>query len=263
MNKRLNLLLASFCLPLASQATVIVTPTEDGTILASNLAGPGISIVGGSESLSNNSSAIASGTFTGGISAGIGIDQGIILTTGEAASAAGPNQSDSTSGGGNQTELSFDFTTDTGDLFFSYVWASEEYNEYVNSQFNDTFSLEVDGVNVALIPGTTTPVQINTVNNGVNSGFYNDNDPSNGTPTPFDIEYDGFTSVFTAEALGLAPGTHSISFKVNDVGDSSYDSAVFIKAGSFSGNSPVPDGGGTLALLGLAVAGLRFVTKRN
>jgi hypothetical protein len=237
---------------------IAVTPTGDATTLANTILGGGVTILNPVYS----GVAEASGTFTGGLSAGIGIDQGIIMTSGWAAGAVGPNNSDGysigngTPGnanlsaliGGAQTNdaavLDFDFTTTGGDVFFNYVFASEEYNEYVYA-FNDVFGFFLDGVNIALIPGTTLPVSIDNVNGGKPLGtnashpeFYNNNDPSDGTPT-FDIQYDGFTDVFTAQVLGLTPGTHHIQLAIADALDYALDSAVFIQAGSFS-DEPTP-----------------------
>ncbi len=93
---------------------------------------------------------------------------------------------------------------------------------------------------MALIPGTSTPVAINTVNGGEPLGtdasypeYFNNNDLDNGG-IGFDIEYDGFTNVFTVKALGLGAGTHTMKLAIADVGDAQWDSAVFIEAGSFS-----------------------------
>ncbi len=55
-----------------------------------------------------------------------------------------------------------------------YVFASEEYPEYVGSSFNDVMAVFVDGQNCALVPGSQTPVSINTVNPGSNSQYYVD-----------------------------------------------------------------------------------------
>lgn len=210
--------------------------------------------------------ALASGSFTGGTSSGVGlgINSGLILTSGLAADAVGPNNSDGTSTGNgtlgdadlnglipqatrDAASLEFSFTTTTGELSFNYVFASEEYNEFVNSSFNDVFAFFLNGENIALIPGTDIPVSINNVNGGnplgVNasySQFYNNNDPSNGTPA-FNIEYDGFTDVFTASATGLTPNQeYTIKLAIADAGDSALDSAVFLEGGSFTGN-PDPD----------------------
>ena len=132
--------------------------------------------------------------------------------------------------------LEFDFVPEQDKVSFQYVFASEEYNEYVGS-FNNVFAFFLDGENIALIPETTTPVSIHNVNNDNNSEFYNDNNPSDlGTPTPFSIEYDGFTVVLTAVANVEAGVPHHIKLAVADTSDSILDSAVFLAASSFVGN---------------------------
>lgn len=255
-----------------------VTPSTDGNALANSLVTnfPGVSIsnvnfVGGPTS---------AGFFTDGLSSGIGLEEGIILTSGDATLAPGPNNSDSATGtfngagdadldalvGGSTndaTTLEFDITTTTGDIFIQYVFASEEYNEYVNSSFNDVFGFFVDGVNIALIPNTNTPVAINNINNGVNSGLYNDNDPSD-TNTPFNIQYDGFTNVFNATATGLTPGqTYTLKLSIADTADSILDSAVFISAVADVPPPPptgMPEPG---AVVGLAALGLLGATLKR
>ena len=255
--KRTKLLSLLLCLsPLAAvEAALIVNPSDNGTTLTNSILGSGITLVG---TPTYSATSGASGTFSGGFSAGIGIDAGLILTTGQASSAPGPNNSASTSGAGGTTSLTFDFTTTGGDLFFNYFFASEEYNEYVGSGFNDSFQFILDGNNIALIPSTTTPVTINNVNLGSNSAYYNDN-TGGGT----NIQYDGFTDVFQAVALGLTAGTHTIQLIIADVGDENYDSAVFIQGNSFSDTpTSVPDGGSTFMLLSGAVAGLGMLRRK-
>ena len=247
---------------LPAHAALVVTPTNSGAVLAGAIAGSGVTINPLSISYSGANSG-ASGLYSGGTSAGIGINSGVILTTGNAAGAPGPNNSDSYTGSGSTTSLSFQFTTTGGDLFFNYVFASDEYTEYAGSGFNDTFKLFVDGVNIAIVPGTgSTPVEINTVNHFSHSALFNNNDPSFGPP-PYNIQYDGFTDVFQAQALGLSAGTHTMQFLIADVGDSAYDSAVFVQANSFSDTPTptVPDGGMTLALLGSSLFGLAVLRR--
>lgn len=239
-----------------AQATVLVTPTNNANTLANTILGSGITI----NNATYTGALQASGTFTGGNSAGIGIDNGIILTTGKATAAAGPNNAGNTSnsnvtpgdpqlntlvtnGTNDAASLNIDFTTNGGSLFFNYVFASEEYNEFTNSSFNDVFGFFLDGKNIALVPGTTTPVSINNVNGGnpfgtnaTNPSLYINNPPGSGA---YDIQYDGFTKVLTAQAEGLAPGTHNIKLAIADTADTSFDSGVFIQANSFS-NQPVP-----------------------
>lgn len=263
-----------------------ITPTADGNALANTILGSGITLsnvtfVGGT-----GSPLFSAGTFTDGLSSGIGIDKGIILTSGDVTLAPGPNNNDGATGNlglagdsdlnslipgfttNDATILQFDFETTTGDVFFKFAFGSEEYNEYVGSSFNDVFGFFLDGTNIALIPGTTTPVAINNINNGSNAAFYNDNDPSNGTPTPFNIQYDGFTDVFTASATGLAPGKHTIKLAIADAGDFILDSAVFIEAGTFSGDDggngqKVPEPSSTLGILALGILGGSTLLRRK
>lgn len=66
-----------------------VSTTSDPNVLVNNILGSGLTAVGGSPTYSGD--AVAAGTFTGGISSGIGIDSGILFSTGAAADAVGPN----------------------------------------------------------------------------------------------------------------------------------------------------------------------------
>jgi hypothetical protein len=260
---------------------ITVTPTNDATVLVNTLLGPGISLVGAP---TLTSGPVSAGTFTDGTASGIGIQSGILLTSGSAALVGNSNTLDGAtgnfSGAGDSdltalvgtathdaTSLNFNFTTTSGDLFFNFVFASEEYNEFTNSSFNDVFGFFVDGTNIALLPGTTTPISINNVNGGnplgtnaTNPAFFHNNDLSDGGPF-FNLEYDGFTDVFTVSALGLGAGSHTIKLAIADTTDFILDSGVFIEAGSFSPTGPpitVPDAGnslllvllGTLALIG-------------
>ncbi|MEB3169598.1 MAG: choice-of-anchor L domain-containing protein [Synechococcaceae cyanobacterium] len=195
-----------------------------GSITITEAAGPG----NGSVGFFNN----------GGSS--IGINSGVILTSGYISNAPGPNNTSSATGPGQLSRISFDFVAVSPGISWNYAFASEEYEEYVGSSFNDFFRLELNGKNLALIPGTNTDVRINNVNQLSNSSFYVSNYPP-GAAAPYDIQYDGFTIPLTAKATGLTLGsTYNVSFTVSDVGDSAFDSAVMIAANSvsFPGGSP-------------------------
>jgi len=266
-------------------AALVVTETNNANTLVTNILGPGITVVG---TPTYTGADTASGTFTGGASAGISIPAGILLTSGKAGGAVGPNDLDNyTANNGlagdaqltalipgysthDATSLEFTFTSAGGDLYFNYVFASEEYNEFTNSSFNDVFGFFLDGVNIALIPGTSTPVSINNVNGGnplgtgaSNPALYNNNDPSDGVPV-FDIQYDGFTDVFQAKVLGLSAGNHTIKLAIADAGDWVLDSGVFIQGGSFSDQptEPIPEPG-TMMLLGSGLAGLASYGRKR
>lgn len=262
-----------------------VIPTGDAGQLVNEILGAGITV----SNLQYNGGSYASGTFTDG-SDSIGMETGVILTTGTATDAEGPNSvGNITTDNGlpgdsdlnslipgyttyDATILEFDFVFDSGyggDLYFNFAFASDEYNEFTNTSFNDVFGFFIDGVNYAVLPGTSTPISINTVNGGgpsylgelpvSNPEFYNNND--NGV---FDIEYDGFTDVFLAEILGLDSGTHHISMAIADAGDHVLDSAVFIQGGTFSDTptNPVPEPS-TFILLGTGLLGLAKASRKK
>lgn len=191
------------------------------------------------------------GYFSSGVP-GLDFDKGIILSTGDVLDAPGPNLSGSTgtayySDGDDDLEdivgdetndasvLEFDFIPASDTLKFEYVFASDEYPEYANTSFNDVFAFLLSGgpeaydnVNVALIPGTAIPVTINNVNDEDYPQYYVDNEYG------ANIEYDGMTVTLTATKLVTHCETYHIKLAVADVGDASYDSAVFLKANSFT-----------------------------
>lgn len=213
-----------------------------------------------------------------------GFSRGIILSTGNVADAPGPNSDTdigtelegqvndpdlSLAGSGDifdRSGLEFDFIPLQPTVTFRYVFASEEYCEFVGAAFNDIFGFFISGpglngpfsdgaVNVATIPGTNQPVSINNVNFATNSSFYLDNEfPSvrniancgggSATGPRFDvIEYDGQTVVLTATIELQTCQTYHIRLLVGDVEDGDLDSAVFLEAGSF-------DLGGSVSLAG-------------
>ncbi|MCI5217817.1 MAG: hypothetical protein D3914_01150 [Candidatus Electrothrix sp. LOE2] len=202
----------------------------------------------------------SAGMFSEG-SVAIGFDKGIILSSGNIANVIGPNQQDGITQDNalagdadldalagystyDATVLEFDFIVDSvpgvtlATVSFQYVFASDEYNEYVNKGVNDVFGFFVNGNNIALIPDTNTPISIDTVNSTVNSNFYINNDLQDGGGS-IDTEMDGLTTVLTASVKVVPGETNHIKLAVADVGDSILDSNVFFKLGSFIGQKLV------------------------
>lgn len=214
------------------------------------------------------------GSFNGS-NCNIGMAAGVILATGNINAALGPNNSGSFSlGGGNLNAgdadllavsqasnpnindindaavLEFDFIPQGDSLRFDFVFASEEYLEFVNS-VNDVFGFFISGpgingpygnnaINIALIPGTNQPVTIDDVNSTVNSAFYVIN--GDGFTAPFNsnthfVQYDGFTVPMTARAQVQCGQPYHIKIAVGDASDAVWDSAVFLQAGSFTSNA--------------------------
>lgn len=238
----------------APAAAIVTTSSSSGLALAQSLAGNGFNIVNASLTTDTQN-----GFFTDG-AAGTGIAQGVVLTTGSLGCVASSNTQNGCSGSGAGSTLSVNFTLDGDQLFFNYVFASEEYNEYVNS-YNDSFQLLLDGVNIAKLPNGQD-VSINNVNLNVNSQYYRNNGwdgPSLNLP----IEFDGLTTVLTASATGLTAGVHNLSFVISDQGDTSYDSAVFIQGGTVGNTvTPVPEPA-MIGLFGFGALGLGLTRRRK
>ena len=128
-----------------------------------------------------------------------------------------------------QAEFQFGDGTIGGDLFLELTFASEEYNE-INGQ--DVVAVLVDGVNVALVPGTLNPIRSSTINSTTNSQLFYNNDPSDGGKYLRQTSLDGFTAPLLLSALGLAAGPHTLKIVVADVANQLTDSAIFIRSAS-------------------------------
>ena len=184
----------------------------------------------------------------------MGFNNGLLMTTGSIAFAPGPN----TNGASGQANalpgdpllntlipgystndasiLEFDFIPFADTLLgFQYVFGSEEYPEFVGSNFNDVFGFFITPqggtpINLATLPGSNTVVSINSVNQNDNSAFYNDN--TNGQV----LEYDAYLNplqIFTP----VTPNTvYHFKIAIADAGDYIFDSGVFLQAASFMGD---------------------------
>lgn len=236
--------------------TALVVQDLTGGLTATDLAN---ALVGTGVSISNvvfTGDDAGAGGFSGGTGI-IGFEEGIILSSGSVLDVVGPNVLDNvtteflTAGDSDLDTLSgfnthdavvleFDFVPDADQLFFTYVFTSDEYNEFVNTQFNDVFAFFVNGANCAIVGGSD-PVSINTINNGNPYGspptshpeLYLNNDLDDGGGT-IDTEMDGLTVPLNCASAVNANVTNHIKLAIADASDFQLDSAVFIQAGSLT-----------------------------
>ena len=186
---------------------------------------------------------------------------GIILSTGKATSAIGPNSSivseGSTSWAGdsdlqnalgvsntiNATVLEFDFTPITNKISFDYIFSSEQYLSNPSASqcgYTDGFAFLLKPAgsstyqNLAVVPGTSIPVTVNNVRGSgticppANAAYF---DAFNGTNHP--TNFNGQTVIMKAEADVISGTTYHIKLVIADQGNNLYDSAIFLGGGSF------------------------------
>ena len=257
---------------MAFSQSVVVSNTQTPTQLINNvLLGMGVTAsnitINGSPLNANNAQGnVVSFTNT---NPAFPISSGLLLTTGNAIAAQGPNNSTNLSNNlpatasvasdphlnilaagtvTNGVVLEFDFIPTGDTLNFRYIFGSEEYPEFSPSTFNDAFGLFLwgpgitgpyalagyaNGANIATIPGGI-PVTINNVGDASNTAYYVFND--NGSTYGNAIQYDGTTVLLTAAASVQCNQTYHIKLAISNVSDQAYDSGVFLEANSFSSN---------------------------
>ncbi|MCF8236761.1 MAG: choice-of-anchor L domain-containing protein [Saprospiraceae bacterium] len=271
--KDMNTWLSSFCMSCKSASSIgkryDVSPNSNAEYLIKEVfIGGGCFDVSGVTSIG---AAGGLGEFSDG--GPIGIESGVIMASGNVTNSQGPNNSGSAGNSFGQpgdpdltlisnqntfdaTGIEFDFQPTIPHIEFKYAFASEEYPEYVCAGFNDVFGFFISGPgisgafsnnsdNIAWIPGTFIPVGINTVNPGVAGAFGN---PANcmgkgslnysqyyvDNTGGQELQYDGWTTVFTAEIDVEICAQYHIKLVVADAGDGIFDSAVFLEANSFN-----------------------------
>lgn len=222
--------------------------TDDGVTaqqLAEWISAPGDTVV----NATFTGAPKARGIFGQGLTTGLPIDSGVILSTGIIGDAKGPNDvgnKTSINGFGADADLNnliagssedaavleFDVITQSGTLSFDYIFASEEYLEWVYLTKNDTFAIFVNGENIAWAPGTSDQtIAVDNIHSGLRPEYFTHNE----NPPVFNLQYDGFTTAeghpYLSASVNVSPGTpHHIKIVIADVGDPFWDSAVFIKA---------------------------------
>lgn len=254
------------------KAQLSVTQGQTPTQYVNSLIGSGVQVLNVTYSGTANTQL---GNFNG-TGSNIGLPSGVIMSSGDAADAAGsesgidastnvdgvsgPSDPDLALISGNTIHdasvLEFDIVPLCDTISIFYVFASEEYPDYVCANVNDAFGFFVSGpgiagpfsngaVNIATVPGTNTQVSINTVNPGVAGAFgsaatCNAIDPNWATYNTYytsnagglnDVEYGGFTVPMEAKIAVTPCDTYHVKLAIGDGGDNIFDSAVFLEQG--------------------------------
>lgn len=247
------MLLSLLLYSLSGKSQLLVDPSLSADSLAQLISGEGVKIFNTQVDCGTN----GFGKYDA-VNTNLGVNSGLLITTGTVQNAVGPNSAGNTSthwsnpyNGNPHTytlldnysgrttyeycEFEFDIIPQGDTIRFDFVFASEEYEEWVGSQFNDVFGFFISGPgivpdagagiykNIALLPDGTTPVTINDVNQNINTTYYQNN---NGGPH---VEYDGFTQGLTAISRVTPCQTYHLKLVVADASDKIYDSGVFIE----------------------------------
>ncbi len=263
--KKIILLLAAIVSSTLSFAQIEYTnsPPFDAEMFAERLAGYGVDVFNAELTCGDSSSAY----FWNGSTTNLGMESGIVLTTGTTEIAFSPNTVGDASGSGgvgsyliedflasnlicfvgtfNACILEFDFIAYSDEINLNYIFGSEEYPEYVGSSFNDIFLVLIEGSpeyppemsaferNIAIIPdGSGVNVGINYLNFGSYAHLYQDNEEDDY------IQYDGQTVRLPANAKVTPGNTYHLSFMIADVGDALFDSGLFLEENSLQSNVP-------------------------
>ncbi len=231
-----------------------ITPTITTSTLQSTLAGSASGSTVSNVTITSNVSGKGISVGTSGVgtftNAGGFPGDGIVLRTGTLNS-----RTVSTGGGGSSpnfdiTTVEFDVKPQYNSFGLNYSFFSWEYREYVGTAYNDNIDiiitgpgLPVAGVNLASLPNTTTPIQINTINETTNSSFFFKAGctliacpaPNDSTAAGAEFTMDGGTvPLKNFTALVQAGQTYHVKATINDVADSLKDSQAYFNT-LFSG----------------------------
>lgn len=250
-----------YCIAGSSQLTIDKT-TYSLQQLVENVLINNPDVVVSNVTLAGNADQIA---YFNGASTNLGINSGVVLSSGDVIDAVGPNNQ---AGKGTDLQtniadidleilssnfsfdavtLEFDFVPNGNFINFNFVFASEEYLEFINSSVNDAFGFFISGPNItgsyslnseniALIPNTNTPITIDNVNNLSNSQYYiNNGDGFSGAQFSDSaiIQADGLTTKLTASRFVECGETYHLKIALADMGDGILDSWVYLEEGSF------------------------------
>jgi hypothetical protein len=228
---------------MATGAEIGYNANASALAMANEIFGSGVTVNSATYSGPTNSSAIYSnGNLTGGVAPS---NNGVILSTGNVQSFTQSNGDPNRSGGtstntNNSTDNNAAFNSLTGGTSYDAVWldvnftptgntmkmtfvfASEEYPEYINSSFNDAVGVWINGTLVPVTVGNGK-VSVNNVNGSTQESLF-----INNTNDAYNTEMDGFTAKLTLTIPVNAGVPNTIRIGIADGGDSGWDSNLLI-----------------------------------
>ena len=284
MKRKLPIIFSLFLLVICQQSLAQMTldkttPYDSPTWLIDNiLLGGGV--VASNHSYQGDSMQIG---FFNAINTNLGLDSGIVMATGDidlldpnftgfgtnppnmvtdpdlltVANSVPPliGQTFVVSSINDVARLEFDFIPTSDTVKFRYVFGSQEYFGFENSQYNDVFGFFLSGpgiagpytngaINLAIVPGSNPalPITISSIHNGGAGGMFspiNDQYFVDNSALTTIADADGFTTVFTAIAVVQCGQPYHIKLAIADGSDQGLSSYVWLEAGSFT--SPTLD----------------------
>lgn len=232
---------------MATGSELNINTSASALTMANAIFGDGVVVVGATYS----GSSYSSGTYSGGNATSPGVlpgNTGVILSTGYASSFTqsngDPNRSSSTGSntGGQDNNSDFNaiagartydasyltttFIPTTNVMTIQFVFSSEEYPEYANSQFNDVVGVWSNGVHIP-ISVTQSAASVTEINPNENINLYRDN-----TSDQYNTEMDGFTVTMTLTIPVNAGVVNTLRIGIADTSDSNYDSNLLIAGNS-------------------------------
>jgi large repetitive protein len=209
-------------------------------------------LLGDTAGLSNITIAATGNTLAYGIfnNDPFNLGTGIALSTGKvsdltSANTGNKSTSFSSVGAGGvfdpvKLKIEFDADSSASQVFFEYIFGSEEFIDYSGSTVNDAFILKLNGVNLAKL-SNGSDVTINNLTPSQTPSTWNSdyiNNPVGTGPLQDKVTLDGYTKNLQFIGNLIANGHNVLEIQLNDVGDSAFDSAVFLKGGSLGVTSP-------------------------
>lgn len=232
-----------------AQAQLVITSGGGVAAVTSAVGGPGLTI----SNVVVSCNTVSYGSFSNGAASGMGMSNGLIMTTGNASTLPGTGNSNndfsycvgttttdsqlsSVIGSGTTINdpciIQFDVVPQCNNMSITFCFGSDEYTDYVGAGYNDGFGFFVSGpnpsggnytnYNIARLPSGTL-VSIDNVNGSVNSSYFHNN--NSGT---YANHFDGFTSVLTPSISVTPCATYHFKLAIADAADCYMDSGVLI-----------------------------------